>query len=265
MVLYFSATGNTEYIATELAKRLNDKCLNLLPKIKNQDYSEIYSDTPFIICTPVYVCEMPIFFVKFLKKLRLTGSKAVYFVFTSGGYAGISACQAKRIARAKKMRYLGRAEFTMPRNYIASNAYSELNFDEIRKRIKNSTDRLDGISDAVKKGEKLKGRHIYLFEKIIVLPFTPVWCRFKQPSKPFVASDKCVGCGKCANLCPLGNIRLIDKKPKWITRCAHCMACIANCPVEAIEYGNVTQTKFKYTFRKFNEKEKNSANSELKN
>ena len=34
MVLYFSATGNTEYIAQELAKRLDDTCINLLDRIK---------------------------------------------------------------------------------------------------------------------------------------------------------------------------------------------------------------------------------------
>ena len=256
MVLYFSATGNTEYIAKELANRLNDKCLNLLPRIKNGDYSEIYSDTPFVICTPVYVCEMPIFFVKFLKKLRLAGNNNAYFVFTSGGYAGISACQARRITRAKKMRYLGRAEFKMPRNYIASNAYSELDFEEIRKRINDAAAKLDKVYETVKNGEKLKDRHIYLFEKIIIVPFTPVWCRFKQPSKPFAASDKCVACGKCAELCPLGNIRIVDGKPVWKTRCAHCMACISNCPTEAIEYGNITQKKFKYTFNKFKARDK---------
>ena len=26
-------------------------------------------------------------------------------------------------------------------------------------------------------------------------------------------------------------------------QCTHCMACIGNCPVEAIEYGTVTQKK----------------------
>ena len=32
MVLYFSATGNTEFIAKEIAKRL-DECLSILDKI----------------------------------------------------------------------------------------------------------------------------------------------------------------------------------------------------------------------------------------
>ena len=49
MVLYFSATGNTQFIAKELAKRLDDECVNLLSKIKAQDYTPVHSEKPFIV------------------------------------------------------------------------------------------------------------------------------------------------------------------------------------------------------------------------
>ena len=34
MVLYFSATGNTRFLATELAQKLGDECTDLLERIK---------------------------------------------------------------------------------------------------------------------------------------------------------------------------------------------------------------------------------------
>ena len=105
MVLYFSATGNTEFIAKELAKRLDDTCVNLLTRVKAQDYTSVHSEKPFVICAPVYVCEMPRFMAKYLKKLTFTGSKDVYFIFTSGGYCGISGSLAKRLVKSKKMVY----------------------------------------------------------------------------------------------------------------------------------------------------------------
>ena len=61
MILYYSATGNTKFIATELAKKLDDQCIDLLGRIKKNDYSELHSDNPFIVCAPVYICEMPRF------------------------------------------------------------------------------------------------------------------------------------------------------------------------------------------------------------
>ena len=83
MILYFSATGNTEFIAKEIAKRLDDECLNLLERIKTDDHSVIHSEKPLIICAPVYVCEMPRFMSKYLREQTFTGTKDVYFIFTS--------------------------------------------------------------------------------------------------------------------------------------------------------------------------------------
>ena len=85
MVLYFSATGNTEFIAKELARCLDDKCVNLLERFKSQDHSVLHSEKPFVICAPVYVCEMPRFMSRYLKEQTFSGSKDVYFIFTSGG------------------------------------------------------------------------------------------------------------------------------------------------------------------------------------
>ena len=90
MVLYYSATGNTEFIAKELAKRLDDECVDLLERIKTQDHSPLYSEKPFVICSPVYVCEMPRFLRNYLKAQTFTGSKDVYFFFSSGGFYGVA-------------------------------------------------------------------------------------------------------------------------------------------------------------------------------
>ena len=95
MIVYFSATGNTEFIARELAKRLDDECVNILHRVKTNDHTPLYSEKPYIICAPVYVCEMPRFMAKYLKRQKFQGSKEVYFVFTSGGYCGISGLLAK--------------------------------------------------------------------------------------------------------------------------------------------------------------------------
>ena len=61
----------------------------------------------------------------------------------------------------------------------------------------------------------------------------------------------CVGCGKCEKLCPLNNVKLVDQKPVWYNQCTHCMACIGNCPVNAIQYGDITQNKEPYNFGKY--------------
>ena len=251
MVLYFSATGNTEFIALEIAKRLNDECINLLGRFKTGDQSIIHSEKPFIICAPVYVCEMPRFMAKFLKEQRFSGSKDVYFIFTSGGYCGISGILAKSIFKKKKMSYHGHAEFKMPRNYVINDSYPMLEKEEVEARILSSYHQITQVTDDIQKGNKLTARHVYLFETLITVPFNPIWCKIKLRAKDFYAKENCIGCGKCEKLCPLNNIQLENKMPVWNDHCTHCMACIGNCPVKAIQYGTTPLDKEPYNFGKY--------------
>ena len=51
-------------------------------------------------------------------------------------------------------------------------------------------------------------------------------------------TDKCIKCGVCTKVCPIGNIK-IDKNSKKATRksniCEFCLACANNCPIKAIK------------------------------
>lgn len=251
MVLYFSATGNTEFIAKQIAKRIDDEAVNLIDRIKKQDLTPIHSEKPFVVCAPVYVCEIPRFMAKFLKKLEFSGSRDVYFILTSGGYCGPSGLLLKKIFKKKKMTCHGHAEFKMPRNYVASNSYEMLNREQCEDRIKGAYSQLDGVAQTILAGGKLTARHVFLFETLITLPINPYWCKHKLKADGFYAEDSCIGCGKCAKLCPLNNIEIVNKKPVWGDNCTHCMACIANCPKKSIQYGEVTKNKEAYLFGKY--------------
>lgn len=251
MVLYFSGTGNTEYIAKLIADGLGDECLNLFDRIKNNNKEPLYSEKPYIICAPIYVCEMPLFLIKYLKSVEFNGNNKAYFVFTSGGYCGSAKVQAKRFSNKKDLKFLGCAEFVMPRNYVANSKYSMDDEKTIQSKISNSTKKVKQVVEDIKHEKKLKSRHVWLFETLIITPFAPIWTKYKLVAKDFYATDKCVGCRICERSCPFNNIKMVDRKPEWGGNCTHCMACISKCPKKAIEYGNITQGKKRYLLKDY--------------
>jgi formate hydrogenlyase subunit 6/NADH:ubiquinone oxidoreductase subunit I len=122
---------------------------------------------------------------------------------------------------------------------------------ETEERILKATEQIPSVVAAIQSGRKLTSRHVFLFETLITVPFNPVWSKLKLRAKDFHTTEKCIGCGKCVKVCPLNNIALQNKKPLWGDHCTHCMACICNCPTEAIEYGTISQGKEKYNFGKY--------------
>lgn len=52
-----------------------------------------------------------------------------------------------------------------------------------------------------------------------------------------IHSEKCIGCGKCAAVCPGSLIELHEKKAfiKYPKDCWGCTSCIKECPVHAVK------------------------------
>ena len=48
--------------------------------------------------------------------------------------------------------------------------------------------------------------------------------------------DKCIGCGRCTEVCPHGVFAIAGRKAEIIEKnnCIECGACAMNCPVNAI-------------------------------
>ena len=59
-----------------------------------------------------------------------------------------------------------------------------------------------------------------------------------------VDRDKCISCGKCVKLCPLGNITMsADGKIRFGNKCMGCTACSFHCPQDAIKIGAMNRFK----------------------
>lgn len=89
-----------------------------------------------------------------------------------------------------------------------------------------------------------------MYDKIMSSAVNTIFYPMFVKADKFMATDACISCGKCVQVCPLNNVQLKNGKPAWGSNCTHCMACICYCPAEAIEYGKKSEGKPRYTFEK---------------
>ncbi len=242
MILYFSGTGNSEYVAKRIARRNGDEIVNLFERLRSSDYSELHSDTPWVIVCPTYAWQIPHIVRDWLKEALLIGDNRIYFVLTCGDSIAGAGLYNKALAKEKGMVYRGTAPVIMPENYTVM--FNTPDQEEALEIVNRAEEKIDAIADTVKQEaflEELGGGRLQsmIMNKGFGLIIS---------DKKFEAGDACTSCGQCVRNCPTENIYLDDatRRPVWSGRCIHCMACINRCPFNAIEYGSSTEDRERY-------------------
>ena len=246
MILCFSGTGNSRYIAGRIAQALPDKVVDLNAKIRADDHAKMQTGPDVIVAAPTYAWRVPRVVSEWLSKTELAGAERIWFVMDCGGEIGNAAKYNRRLATQKHLRYMGTAQIVMPENYIAMFGVPDAKeAGEIAEKAKPDID--DAIA-RIKAGQLFSAPRNNLYDRFMSGPVNPIFYRFFVKAAAFRANDACIGCGQCVKNCPLNNIALKDGKPKWGKQCTHCMACICYCPTEAIEYGKKSIGKPRYRF-----------------
>lgn len=244
MILYFSGTGNSEYVARRIGREIDDETVSLFPKIRDRDFSEIRSESPWVVVAPTYAWRMPRIVHEWLKNTNLAGSRDIYFVLTCGGSAGNAGGYLQKLCAAKKLNNLGCMDIQMPENYTAM--FSTPAREQALEIIRQSESAIERAASFIKRGEAFPQPEITLGDRLSSGVVNDVFYPMFVHADKFYATSACVSCGKCVRVCPLKNVRLEDGKPAWGKSCTHCMACINRCPSEAIEYGARSKGKARY-------------------
>lgn len=235
MVLYFSGTGNSQYVALQIAKTLTDgQVVSINRFLKEGGEAAFQSSRPLVFVTPTYCWRMPRAVERWLLQTAFQGNKDAYFVLTCAGSVGNAAVYAKTLCEKKGLRFCGLAPVRMPENYLA--LFPTPGEEECRAIVEQAGPCIDALAEQIRAGECFAGQRVPLQERLESGPLNPLFYALFVRDKGFSASERCISCGKCAQRCPLNNIALAEGRPVWKGNCTHCMACIGGCPTRAIEY-----------------------------
>lgn len=246
MVLYFSGTGNSRYVAQRIAAALGDQLLSMNDRIKVKDTSPVKTDERLVIVTPTYAWRIPRLVENWLCRTELPGARQTWLVMTCGSEIGNAAKYNCTLCREKRLTYMGTAQIVMPENYIAM--FNAPQAEKARQIVAKAEPDIDCAISAIKDNQAFPAPRSNLYDRFMSGPVNPIFYSFFVKAKAFAAGDTCNGCGQCARLCPTNNITIQNGCPVWGSDCTHCMACICRCPAEAIEYGKKSVGKPRYHF-----------------
>ena len=246
MIVYYTGTGNSRYVAQRFAAALGDDLITANEYIKNDTPADLHSDRPWVFVSPTYGWQIPRIFADFLRRGRFTGSRKAYFVMTCGSEIGNADKYNRELCAEKAISCMGTAQIVMPENYIAM--FSAPQADKARQIVAKAEPSIDRAIAAIQRNQSFAPTRNNLYDRFMSGPVNPIFYRFFVKANAFTVSSACIGCGQCAKRCPMNNVAIKNGTPVWGKNCTHCMACICYCPTSAIEYGKKSVGQPRYHF-----------------
>jgi ferredoxin len=260
VILYFSGTGNTHYIAHYLRSRVNiNEDDVLLESIETFPPDKIVDFDLICFGFPVYACNAPSFVRDYIKQLPLVENKGVFLFCTKGLSAGNAIYKTFRKFKKKGYIFLGHASIKMP----GTDGLALLSPDSkyVKKALEKDYDHIDKVDKFVKRiNDCIRGlqsnEDIKFFKKrspidipiavvdlVLAIVYKLMARSFK---KKFWSNENCTKCGTCEKICPAKNITVEEDGVKFSNNCFLCMRCIHQCPQEAVQFGKMTNEKFRW-------------------
>ena len=250
MIFYFSGCGNSRHVAEMLAQGLHDN-LVFIPEAAREDHFDYaLAEGKWLgFVFPVYSWAPPKLVLDFVKQLQLaTKPEYVYFACTCGDECGHTEKFFRKAIQEKGWELSAGFSVKMPETYVGMAGFKLDPAEKARKKMEEAdatiTRNIPRLLAKERFSEMMVGSFPWLKSHVI----NPSFNKYATDDRKYRFTEKCIGCGKCVEVCPLKNISLEDGHPQWNGNCTMCMACYHHCPVNAIHYGKGTEGKGQYYF-----------------
>jgi len=238
MTFYFTATGNSLYVA----KRINPKGeLISIPQAWKEE-SKTYKSEVIGFVFPCYWFAVPKLVEEFMNKNTF---EADYFfaVMTYGNISGNGLGRMEKIGKQSNIKFNYTAELLMVDTYLPIFKIEEQLKKEPSKKIEENLEVIiENLSNRLNKRVK-KSAPSKMITKLVneIIPAGDADNRFS-------IDERCTykECMVCEQVCSRNNISVEENEIKFLHKCEFCMGCINLCPRNAIHLnGQRSEVRFK--------------------
>ena len=240
----FSATGNTKRICGLFAEELKKSGYETeyFAIRQGADYAPPSGFDLVFVAYPVHGFSAPRIMIDFAKGLPDGNGQGYYIIKTSGEPLRANDASSSGLRRrmsAKGYEFKGEFHYVMPYNMLFRHSGKMVAL--MWRAALNTVPRDAALAAAG--GERFPEVPAHARAIRGMLSFEHGGMRIL--GKFFrVDRDKCISCGKCVKLCPLGNITMsADGKIRFGNKCMGCTACSFHCPQDAIKIGAMNRFK----------------------
>ncbi len=250
---FYTGTGNSYRVATWLARAVEATGVSVtLRSIESgRPAEEIGPGESALLglVTPTHGFTAPWAMLCFALRLpRSRGTHGVAIATRAGsrvgstytpGFEGTATLLLALILLLKGYRVRGMAGIDMPSNWLA--LHPGLRPATVAGITARAQARADGFMEAVLAGRRPTGGWLRYLLGLLLLPISLAYLLIGRffLGKLLYASERCTGCGLCAEHCPNGAIVMHGSddrcRPYWTFHCESCMRCMGFCPHQAVE------------------------------
>jgi len=248
LILYFSGTGNTAYLALQFGARMDAKCLSIEA---NADFSaSIQAQDIIAFCYPIYGSRPPRNMREFAARYAdaLSGKRVILFA-TQVLFSGDGGRSLLDSLPADHVEVLYAEHFNMPNN--VSNLWP-LYRQNSRSRMEGyrarAMDKLDMVCTDIRVGQ-VKKRGFSLFSRFLGKLQGVPWLKLGEGimGRHLKIHKNCTNCSLCVTICPTQNLENRDGKIVSQNQCIVCYRCVNRCPARAITVFIHQKPKWQYT------------------
>lgn len=238
----FTGTGNSLWIARQLALELKGATLEFMPSLSGN--SNVETDRVGIIF-PVHIWGLPHRVIQFVKHLQAKPETYFFALAVNAGQVAGTLLQIKKIMSKRGLSLALGYSIVMPTNYIPWGGPGPI---EAQQRLfREAQEKVKAIARSILRGERKEVDRGPFWQNILFSGFYKMSFRqVPKMDKKFWVGDKCNSCEICSKGCPANNIEMVNEKPVWLHRCEQCFACLQWCPQEAIQHGKRTPKYQRY-------------------
>lgn len=251
MIFYFSATGNSRWVAMTLAEKFHTDVYKITASSGYPRMFHLKENESVGFVFPVHAWGPPENLLSFITSLRFSSDPSfLYFVCTCGDDAGKTADVFCRFLYKQGWKCASGYSVIMPNTYVCLPGFDVDPLAVEQRKREKAREETERLAERIREKRNEFCCHEGSFPRLKTYVLRPLFKKFLMSPSKFHVTDACISCGVCENTCPLQNIHLTDGKPHWDDHCVMCLACYHHCPKHAIAYGRQTAKKGQYLFKK---------------